>query len=564
MLRWHYRSKHESLIAGSNHLFYDDKLVVFPSPDKAKANVGLIYRRVADGVYDRSRTRTNRIEAKAIADAVMQHAKEQLQLPRKQRLSLGVAALSKAQMDAILAELELHRRKIPAYEEFFSEPHEQFFVKNLENVQGDERDVIFISIGYGRTAEGYLSMSFGPVNRVGGERRLNVLFSRARRRCVVFTSLSGDDIDITGNQSSGISALKTFLHYAEHGQLDIPTFTGRAPESPFEEQVLAAIQRLGYTVHTQVGSAGFFLDLAIVDPNHLGRYLLGIECDGATYHSARSTRDRDRLRQAVLTGMGWRIHRIWSTSWFRAPEREMERLTAAIKAALEEKEAIPAPAPVMVPQQAATKPEAMEQKVPTDTNPGKIERPVKYAFATPTVDLRGLELHMVPAAQLSSWLAQVVAVEGPVHWLEAARRVASAASVERVGNRIQKAFRNACSSGSRKKLFLQRGEFLYKVDESRLVIRDRSGLPAQSKKLEYIAPEEIQAAIESALEESFGMNKCDVPTAACRLLGFSRVTEDMRIAVDRECNRLLSQGSIIAQGSTVLSDSRNLLARGSR
>jgi hypothetical protein len=181
-----------------------------------------------------------------------------------------------------------------------SPPHEQFFVKNLENVQGDERDVIFISIGYGRTAEGYLAMSFGPVNRAGGERRLNVLFSRARKRCEVFTTLSADDIDDGGNSSGGVHALKSFLRYAESGYMDVPVATGRPPDSPFEEQVLRELERLGYTVHTQVGTAGFYLDMAVVDPLKPGRYLLGIECDGAAYHSARSTRDRDRLRQFVL------------------------------------------------------------------------------------------------------------------------------------------------------------------------------------------------------------------------------------------------------------------------
>src|ERR1035437_3143375 len=180
----------------------------------------------------------------------MKHAVEQLRKSKDHRLTLGVAALSVAQRDAILDQLEILRRKSPGCEEFFmSPPHEQFFVKNLENVQGDERDVIFISIGYGRTAEGYLAMSFGPVNRAGGERRLNVLFSRARKRCEVFTTLSSADIDTSRNNSEGLSALKTFLRYAESGFIDVPVSTGRPPDSPFEEEVLRALQLLGCTVH---------------------------------------------------------------------------------------------------------------------------------------------------------------------------------------------------------------------------------------------------------------------------------------------------------------------------
>jgi very-short-patch-repair endonuclease len=555
MLRWHYRSRHESLIAGSNHLFYDDKLVVFPSPDKEKKSVGLVYRRVTDGAYDRSKTRTNRGEAKVIAEAVMQHAKEQLRLPREARMTLGVAALSKAQMDAIRSELELLRRKTPACEDFFSEPDEQFFVKNLETVQGDERGVIFISIGYGRTAEGYLSLGFGPVNRAGGERRLNVLFSRARERCEVFTSLSSADIDTTRNNSEGLSALKTFLNYAEHGQLDLPVYTGGIPQSPFEEEVLRALQRLGYTVHTQVGSAGFFLDLAIVDPDRPGRYLLGVECDGAAYHSARSTRDRDRLRQAVLISMGWSIHRIWSTSWFRNPERELQALNAAIQTALEgaDRAAQPRTKPIPEPLNEG---ETLVTQPPGEEMPGNIVQTTKYSFATPMIEIGDTELHLIPANRLDVWLAEVVEVEGPIHWLEASRRIASAAGVHRVGVRIQEAFRKACISGSRKKLFIHQNEFLYNAGVTDCPVRDRSEFPPQLKKLELVAPEEIQAAIVLAINESFGLDEGEVANAVCRILGFARVTVEMRATVEDERDHLIAQGRLVVRGDGLLSSVR--------
>ena len=300
MLRWHYRSKHESLIECSNHLFYDNRLVVFPSPDQRREHLGLIYRKIQNAPYDRSRTRTNPTEARIIAEAVMKHAEEQLQRDATERLTLGVAAFSVAQRDAVLDQLEILRRMRPGLEEFFiTPPHEPFFVKNLENVQGDERDVIFISVGYGRSAEGYLAMSFGPVNRDGGERRLNVLFSRARKRCEVFTTLSSDDIELSATSGSGLRALKHFLQYAEHGRLEVSTPAGRPPDSPFEEEVFDELRRQGYEVHAQVGCAGFFIDMAVVDPTLPGRYLIGIECDGATYHSARSARDRDRLREGA-------------------------------------------------------------------------------------------------------------------------------------------------------------------------------------------------------------------------------------------------------------------------
>ena len=298
MLRWHYRSRHESLIALSNQEFYDHRLVVFPSPDATRTDLGLVYHHLSDTAYDRGRSRTNRKEAAAVARAVMRHARE------RPSLSLGVAAFSMAQADAIIDELERLRQGDPAAEAFFSKhPYEPFFVKNLESVQGDERDVIFISVGYGKDEHGYLAMSFGALNGDGGERRLNVLITRARMSCQVFTNLTHGDIDLARTPSRGVASLKAFLKYAATGSLDVPG-PGRAEQdSVFEEQVAQALERVGHRVVSQVGSGGFRIDLAVVDPKLPGRYVIGIECDGATYHSSRSARDRDRLREQVLVGV---------------------------------------------------------------------------------------------------------------------------------------------------------------------------------------------------------------------------------------------------------------------
>lgn len=552
MLRWHYRSKHESLIAGSNHLFYDNRLVVFPSPDRHRENVGLVYRRIENAHYDRSRTRTNPVEARAVAEAAISHAKEQLKKPVQERLTLGVAALSVAQRDAILDQLEILRRQSHITEEFFlATSHEAFFVKNLENVQGDERDVIFISIGYARTAEGYWANSFGPVNRAGGERRLNVLFSRARIRCEVFTSIRSEDIN-SENSGEGVLALKTFLSYAEHGYLDLPFAAGGTPDSPFEEEVLSALQKRGYTVRTQVGSAGFFLDLAVVDPDSPGRFLLGIECDGAAYHSARSARDRDRLRQTVLESLGWKIHRIWSTAWFRAPEKEMKSLESAIEEAKRnrgenhkesKKERI---APLLSPSQhaeRASEPPPMAVQSQSST---------RYMFAKIRIDLGIKELHEVSTEQLANWLKQVVSIEGPIHWLEAAKRIADAAGVQRLGNRIQRAFQSACTYGHLYKMFEKRKEFLWAFDPVPVQVRDRSDFPPQQKKIEFVAPEEVRAAIEEAVKESYGMAAEDVAVAACRRLGFARVTEDMRATVEEERDNLVKGGRLELRGETMV------------
>lgn len=329
MLRWHYRSRHESLIAVSNSEFYENKLIIFPSPDNARLENGLLFHHLPQATYDRSKSRTNLLEAQTVAQYVMEHAR------KRPELTLGVGTFSVAQREAIVEQLEMLRRSDNSCESFFTaHPDEPFFVKNLENIQGDERDVIFISVGYGRDKDGKVTLNFGPLTTKGGERRLNVLISRARKRCEVFTNLTDDDIDLNRTTSEGVKALKTFLKYARTGNLQAgPQPSSRPAGSPFEEEVRLALEERGYEVAAQVGQAGFFIDLAVIDPAQPGRYLLGIECDGATYHSALSARDRDRLRQQVLEGLGWKIHRVWSTDWFHNPAREIDRLEAAIKAA---------------------------------------------------------------------------------------------------------------------------------------------------------------------------------------------------------------------------------------
>ncbi|MEI9964819.1 MAG: AAA domain-containing protein [Caulobacteraceae bacterium] len=286
MLEWHYRSKHQSLIAVSNREFYENKLFIVPSPYDAVAGMGLKFNLLKDTVYGRGESRTNPKEARAVAEAVIRHARE---TPDQ---SLGVATFSVAQRQAVVKELELLRRANPDVETFFSAAsNEPFFVKNLENLQGDERDVIFISVGYGKTETGYLAHAFGPLSGEGGERRLNVLISRAKLRCEVFCNFTGADIDLERTRSRGVAALKLFLTFAETGHFGLGEVTGEDFDSEFEAQVCERLQALGYDVKRQIGASGFRVDLAVSDPQKPGRFILGIECDGAQFHSSRSARD---------------------------------------------------------------------------------------------------------------------------------------------------------------------------------------------------------------------------------------------------------------------------------
>lgn len=328
MLRWHYRSQHQSLIAVSNREFYGNRLHVVPSPFSSSQHLGLRFHFINDGCYDRGGSQTNRVEARRVARAAVAHARQHPQQ------SLGIGTFSAKQKEAILDELERLWRTEQDVRSFFSPGRpDPFFVKNLETIQGDERDVIFISVGYGPDKDGRYTMRFGPLNNEGGERRLNVLISRARMRCEVFSSMRAQDIVLPRDPRQGVAALKTFLNFAEAGRFDTPKPSDRGFDSPFEEEVHRALTQLGHTVDCQIGMAGFYIDLAIRDPKKPGRYLLGVECDGATYHRTRSARDRDRIRQQVLESRGWIIHRIWSTDWFHDPERQLRKVQAAIEEA---------------------------------------------------------------------------------------------------------------------------------------------------------------------------------------------------------------------------------------
>ena len=330
MLRWHYRSKHESLITVSNREFYNSDLLVFPSSYKDSEDFGLKHFHTQGTFYSPDKGgRVNRDEAKLIVKQVIKHSIER---PDK---SLGVVAFSQSQAKIIedYLEQELKINPNPKAEKYIydNSKDEKFFVKNLENVQGDERDYIFISVGYGFQENGRFSYSFGPINKEGGERRLNVLFSRSKSKCVVFSNFKGDQIDLSRTDSEGVRVLKSYLIFAERGQIEIPTPTGESADSIFEEQVARVLMENGIDVELQVGSAGFKIDICVKHPTDKGKYVLAIECDGASYHSSKIARDRDKSRQIILESLGWKFYRIWSTDWFLNTKRESRELVTYVK-----------------------------------------------------------------------------------------------------------------------------------------------------------------------------------------------------------------------------------------
>jgi very-short-patch-repair endonuclease len=354
-LSWHYRSRHESLIAFSNHRYYGGGLVTFPSPVTDDRAVSF---HLVKGRYEKGGARINQPEAKALVIDLVSRLKR----PgfRESGLTIGVVTFNSEQQGLIEDLLDDARRKDPGLEPYFSEMElEPVFVKNLESVQGDERDIMYFSITYGPDMAGAVSMNFGPLNRDGGERRLNVAVTRARHELRVFSSLRGEQMDLSRTKANGVRDLKHFLEFAEFGPRALAEAHHGSQgdfESPFEASVATALGRKGWQVHTQIGASSFRLDLGVVHPDFAGRYLAGVECDGATYHRSATARDRDKLREQVLRGLGWEIVRIWSTDWWVNPGGTLERVHAALTELLEKdrerqaaeakatpEEAVPAP-----------------------------------------------------------------------------------------------------------------------------------------------------------------------------------------------------------------------------
>lgn len=479
-LDWHYRSRHESLIAFSNHKYYGGRLVTFPSPVTEDRSVSFHF---VKGAYEKGGARVNKPEAKALVADVVGH----LKAPgfRASKLTIGIVTFNSEQQKLIEDLLDEERRQDPSLEAYFAESElEPLFVKNLESVQGDERDIMYFSITYGPDGGGQVSMNFGPMNRTGGERRLNVAITRARQELRVFSTLKGDQFDLSKTKSIGVRDLKHFLEFAERGTKSLFEATSGSLggfESPFEEAVAGALAAKGWILQTQVGASAFRIDLAVVHPDAPGSYLSGIECDGATYHRSATARDRDMLREQVLRGLGWEILRIWSTDWWVDPQGTVGRVCGQLDELLRVSRAKRSVEVEKASAEAAAR-EAIEKamaEVANEVPPAKESHPVeelglkttqkvnepddvpeeayarsasghlveephasrRYVECDPSlvVESRDPDAFFDQAydARLQTMIVHVVTEEGPVLDLVLARRISRAHGWQRTGSRIQ-------------------------------------------------------------------------------------------------------------------------------
>lgn len=478
-LNWHYRSRHESLIAFSNQRYYKSELVTFPSPFTTDKAVKL---HPVAGIYDRGGSRTNRIEAQAL----VAHLVARLKSPafRESGHTVGVVTFNGEQQKLIEDLLDEACRKDPSLDSYFSESLlEPVFVKNLESVQGDERDIIYFSITFGKDAAGHTSMSFGPMNEKGGERRLNVAITRARQELVVFSTTRPEHMDLSRTKNEGVRDLKHFLEFAERGpQALVEADRGSVGgfDSPFEKAVAAELSKKGWQVVTQIGVSSFRIDLGIVHPDSSGRFLAGVECDGATYHRSATARDRDKLREFVLRGLGWEIVRIWSTDWWidaaGTAEKVHQKLMALLESSRAKQAAIDAAeeaerlktdaavAEVIELVEQVSQVITGEEGIPVANDPTGALQEIKYAKVA-TVEAAAEYVAYVPADYpvyretdptqavdgvspdqffdaaytpiLQSMIAHVVNEEGPVLDSVLSRRIARAHGWVRTGARIR-------------------------------------------------------------------------------------------------------------------------------
>ena len=550
-LRWHYRSRHESLITFSNHHYYQNELHTFPSPVQRSEKLGVTFRHIEDGVYDRGGTRTNRIEAERVVEQVVS-----MLLDPGDTDSIGIVTFSQAQQNLIEDLLDEARRNTPDIERFLTnDVEEPVFVKNLENVQGDERDAIIFSIGYGPDQDGKQSMNFGPLNKEGGERRLNVAVTRARRRLIVFSSMTSDAIDLRRTRATGVRDFKTFLDFAQRGPEAIPNYVALSDDldfgNSFEHVVQEALNSRGWHVDTRVGCAGYRIDLAVKDPNDSERYIVGIECDGKAYHSAHTARDRDRTRESVLEGLGWQLERVWSTHWQVNPEGALNRLLESIENAVQQsqQESATHDGPAQPQQHLDDSSDAETDWLFATTSRQQPESQGLPVYDPTRLTQRDTGIKDIYARsadeRLINTLAKIIEHEAPIMTELALRRLAEGFGVTRATQRFRERFEEILSNTIGQNLALRQADVLWHPSQepgTYRTLRTGSDRDNTQRDIEDIPLIERVNACVHVLDNQFGLPREDLIREAGKLMGFSRATARVSERIDQAVQVLLDRG----------------------
>lgn len=540
-LLWHYRSRHESLIAFSNARFYENKLLTFPSPADPVSEVKWVH---VDGCYDKGKTKQNPAEARAVVDEIVSRLRDEA---RRQE-SIGVVTFSVVQQILIDDMLAEEFMKDPKLEEYANAMYEPIFIKNLENVQGDERDVILFSVGYGPDKEGKVSMNFGPLNRDGGWRRLNVAVSRARKGMIVFSVIRPEQIDLSRTSADGVAQLRAFLEYAAKGRSALAVNAGHTAgqSSGFAQAVAAEIRRLGFDVHCGIGSSGFRLDAAIVNPDAPDRYLLGLLCDSDVLEST-TARDRNILQPSVLRGLGWQLYHVHILEWLDNKERLLTRIREAAEAALAQFRSQPEDSP------------ATEQPRTYDVTAFDKEEAAALPDTCTVYQSCHLPVQGVPEQFPTSRTAivrcieEIVRTEAPVSRHLVLKKVIAAWGINRSSSKAERVFDEAAAVSELRITESNGMKFFWRIDQKPMEYAlCRIPDSTEKRSMEDICAEEIANGVMCVLRTQISASRADLIRETAKLFGYSRSGGVIETAVNAGINWAASRGLLTAEGDRVV------------
>lgn len=538
----HYRSKHESLISFSNKNFYDSKLLTFPSPDDLNQKVTFDF---VAGFYDKGNTRTNKNEAIAIISYIKNH------LLKKNKKSIGVVTFSQTQQSLIEDLLLKLFQENPALEEFSLKSEESIFIKNLENVQGDERDIILFSVGYGPDEQGKISMNFGPLNRDGGWRRLNVAVTRARYEMKVFSSLKGDQIDLNRTNSLGVKGLKDFLNFAERGNYTLQNSTVTSEKKSLIDSIDKQLTENGFTVKKHIGTSEYKVDLGIVNSNNPEEYILGILVDGTNYFNINTTNDRELLTPSVLKGLGWNIFRIWTLDWLK----NKNKIVGEIKSRIEE---------------ISSKIKVEEVEIPTNG----ISEPLKNATSLIEIEddvqsnlIIPYEVAVIESAPFANsesiyytenrvlilnQMTELINTEAPISKSLLFRKILKLWNTTRAGSKLNNYLTEIADSIPAITKTNSHQEFYWseKINHENLQhYRDNS---IEKRVMEDIAPEEINLVIMEIMKHNLSVNREDLVRQTSRSFGFLKVGAQIDAVINFSIENLIDENKLTQSANRIL------------
>lgn len=515
-LKWHYRSRHESLIAYSNMQYYDNKLYTFPSPNDLVSEVSLVH---IDGYYDKGRTKQNKAEAVAVVNEIIRRLKDE----NLKNDSIGVVTFSAVQQNLIDDLLSEEFAKYPELEEENKNSAEPLFIKNLENVQGDERDVILFSIGYGPDKEGKVSMNFGPLNRDGGWRRLNVAISRARKSMIVYSTITPEQIDLSRTRSDGVAGLKGFLEFAGKGKNIITqkANTMSKEKDTLIEEISKEIENLGYEVKRNIGYSEYKMDIGVVNPNNKQTYVIGILLDGKNCKNSATAKDRFVLQPAILTGLGWNIMRVWTLDWLDNPQRVIDSIAEEINNAVESSEKNAVKTVTVKNSPDVVKFEKLDMTSPENS----VSRKRSYkAFSINPCGTAENFYEPKSRNRIRSLMMNIIETEAPVSRKALFKKVLSAWGITRSGNKVESILDTVVT-------FVDKSET---VDNGNIFYWKKNQNPAEysvyrvdeqsdwKRSIDDISSYEILNAVIEVLSEQISLHTDDLVKEAAKKLGYSR------------------------------------------